>query len=81
MMGLLSTNSSVKGAFFLETKTMPACLSLRSTIFYATKLFGERMQQTEDLKVFISTGDRDSSFRECGEALSRGAWTTLVEGK
>ena len=39
------------------------------------------MQQTEDLKVFISTGDRDSSFRECGEALSRGAWTTLVRGK
>jgi len=32
------------------------------------------MKQTEDLKVFISTGDRDSSCCECGEALGRGAW-------
>jgi hypothetical protein len=39
------------------------------------------MKQTEDLKVFISTGDRDSSCCECGEALDRGAWITLVEGK
>ena len=39
------------------------------------------MKQTEDLKVFISTGDRDSSCCECGEALGRGAWITLVEGK
>jgi hypothetical protein len=39
------------------------------------------MKQTEDLKVFISTGDRDSFCCECGEALGRGAWITLVEGK
>jgi len=39
------------------------------------------MKQTEDLKVFISTGDRDSACCECGEALGRGAWITLVEGK
>jgi hypothetical protein len=39
------------------------------------------MKQTEDLKVFISTGDRDSSCCECGEALGRGAWITRVEGK
>ena len=39
------------------------------------------MKQTEDLKVFISTGDRDSSCCECGEALGRGAWITLLEGK
>jgi len=39
------------------------------------------MKQTEGLKVFISTGDRDSSCCECGEALGRGAWITLVEGK
>jgi hypothetical protein len=34
--------------------------------------FWGRMKQTEDLKVFISTGDRDSSCCECGEALGRG---------
>ena len=39
------------------------------------------MKQTEDLKVFISTSDRDSCCCECGEALGRGAWITLVEGK
>jgi hypothetical protein len=39
------------------------------------------MKPTEDLMVFISTGDRDSACCECGEALSRGAWITLVEGK
>jgi hypothetical protein len=39
------------------------------------------MKQSDDLKVFISTGDRDSSCCECGEALGRGAWITLVEGK
>jgi hypothetical protein len=39
------------------------------------------MKQTEDLKVFISTSDRDSACCECGEALGRGAWITLVEGK
>jgi len=39
------------------------------------------MKQTDDLKVFISTGDRDSSCCECGEALGRGAWITLVESK
>jgi len=39
------------------------------------------MKQTEDLKVSISTGDRDSSCCERGEALGRGAWITLVEGK
>jgi hypothetical protein len=39
------------------------------------------MKQTEDLKVFIATGDRDSSCCECGEALGRGACITLVEGK
>ena len=39
------------------------------------------MKQTEDQKVFISTGDRDSSCCECGEALGRGAWITLMEGK
>ena len=39
------------------------------------------MKQTEDLKVFIPTDDRDSFCCECGEALGRGAWITLVEGK
>jgi hypothetical protein len=39
------------------------------------------MKQSDDLKVFISTGDRDSACCECGEALGRGAWITLVEGK
>jgi hypothetical protein len=39
------------------------------------------MKQTEDLKVFVSTGDRDSACCECGEALGRGAWIILVEGK
>jgi len=39
------------------------------------------MKQTEDLKVFVSTGDRDSSCCECGEALGHGAWITLMEGK
>ena len=39
------------------------------------------MKQTENLKVFISTGDRDSSCCECGEALGRGAWITLLERK
>jgi hypothetical protein len=39
------------------------------------------MKQTEDLKVFISTSDRDSSCCECGEALGHGAWINLVEGK
>ena len=39
------------------------------------------MKQINDLKVFNSTGDRDSSCCECGEALDRGAWITLVEGK
>ena len=43
--------------------------------------FGGRMKQTEDLKVFISTGDRDSSCCECGEALGCGAWINLLEGK
>lgn len=39
------------------------------------------MKPTQDVKVFISTGDRDSSCCECGEALGRRAWITLVEGK
>jgi len=39
------------------------------------------MKQTEDLKVFFSTGDKDSFSCECGEALGRGGWITLVEGK
>ncbi len=39
------------------------------------------MKPTQDAKVFISTGDRDSSCCECGEALGRRAWITLVEGK
>jgi hypothetical protein len=39
------------------------------------------MKQTESLKVFISTSDRDPSCCECGESLGRGAWITLVEGK
>ena len=39
------------------------------------------MKQTEDLRVFISTGDRDSSCCEYGEVLGCGAWITLVEGK
>ena len=39
------------------------------------------MKKSDDLKVFISTGDRDSSCCECGEALGRGAWITPVEGK
>jgi hypothetical protein len=39
------------------------------------------MKQSDDLKVFISTGDRDSACCECGEALGRGAWITLLEGK
>jgi len=39
------------------------------------------MKQSDDLKVFIPTGDRDSACCECGEALGRGAWITLVEGK
>ena len=39
------------------------------------------MKQSEDLKVFISTGGKDSSCCECGESLGRGAWITLVEGK
>jgi hypothetical protein len=39
------------------------------------------MKQTKDLKVFISTGDSDSSCCECGEALGRRAWITLVEGR
>jgi len=37
------------------------------------------MNQTVDLKVFISS--RDSSCTECGESLGHGAWITLVEGK
>jgi hypothetical protein len=41
----------------------------------------ERTKQTEDLAVFISTGDRDSSCCECGEPLDRGDWITLVEDK
>jgi hypothetical protein len=39
------------------------------------------MEQARELKVFISTGDRDSSCHECGESLGRGAWITLVEGR
>ena len=39
------------------------------------------MKPTEVLKVFITTGDKDSSCYECGEDLGRGAWITLVEGK
>ena len=38
------------------------------------------MKPTKDLSVFISTSDRDSSCCECGEALDRGDWITLVEG-
>ena len=38
------------------------------------------MEQNADLKVFITTGDRDSSCCECGEQLDRGSWVTLVEG-
>ena len=41
----------------------------------------ERLKRTEDLTVFISTGNRDSSCYECGEHLDRGDWITLVEGK
>jgi len=41
----------------------------------------DRMKQSEDMKVFISTGDRDSFCYECGESLGRRAWITLVEGK
>jgi hypothetical protein len=37
-------------------------------------LFQGKMKQTKDLKVFISSGDRDSSCCECGQALGRGAW-------
>jgi len=37
------------------------------------------MNQTVDLKVFISS--RDSSCTECGESLDHGAWITLIEGK
>ena len=39
----------------------------------------KRMKQTADLKVFIST--RDSTCDECGEALGRKAWITVVEDK
>ncbi len=39
------------------------------------------MKQTEDLKVFITTGNKHSSCYECGEDLGHGAWITLVEGK
>ena len=39
------------------------------------------MKQSDDLKVFISTSDRDSACCECGEALGRGVWINLVEGK
>jgi hypothetical protein len=38
------------------------------------------MKQPDDLKVFISTGDRDSACCERGEALGRGVWITLLEG-
>jgi len=37
------------------------------------------MQQTADLKVFITT--RESRCDECGEELGRHAWITLVEDK
>ena len=37
------------------------------------------MEQTAELKVFIST--TDASCDECGEQLGRGAWITLVENK
>lgn len=37
------------------------------------------MKQTEELKVFISTGD--SSCDECGEDLGRRAWITLAKEK
>jgi hypothetical protein len=39
------------------------------------------MKQSDDMKVLVSAGDRDSAYCECGEALGRGAWITLVEGK
>jgi hypothetical protein len=37
------------------------------------------MEQTAELKVFIST--TDAACDECGEQLGRGAWITLVENK
>jgi hypothetical protein len=37
------------------------------------------MKKTSDIKVFISS--RDSICDECGEALGRKAWITLVEDK
>jgi hypothetical protein len=37
------------------------------------------MEQTPELKVFIST--TDAACDECGEQLGRGAWITLVENK
>lgn len=37
------------------------------------------MKQKSELKVFITTGD--STCGECGEALGRRAWITLVEDK
>ena len=38
-----------------------------------------QIKQDTELKAFITTGD--SSCSECGEALGRHAWITLVEGK
>lgn len=37
------------------------------------------MKQKADLKVFISS--RDSTCDDCGEALGRSAWITLIENK
>lgn len=39
------------------------------------------MKNGSDLKVFVTTGERESTCCECGEPLGRGAWITLVEGK
>ena len=39
------------------------------------------MKDSRELKVFLPTGERDSSCCECGEPLGPGAWITLLEGK
>jgi len=39
----------------------------------------KKMEQTAELKVFITT--TDASCSECGERLGRGAWITPVENK